>query len=73
MRTTVEFDPDVSRAIERLRHETGMGVSEAVNALIRRGLSRPAQRSRFRQRSERIGLRADVSNIAETLQRLEGS
>jgi len=38
MRTTVEFDDDAARAIERLRREEGIGVSEAVNRLIRRGL-----------------------------------
>lgn len=72
MRTTVEFEPEVARAIEQLRRERGLGVSEAVNELIRRGLlPRPAQR-RFVQRSARMGLRVDVSNVAEALDALEG-
>jgi len=42
MRTTVEFDNDTAQALEQLRRETGMGVSQALNYLIRRGLlSRP--------------------------------
>ncbi|MGH9296066.1 MAG: ribbon-helix-helix protein, CopG family, partial [Acidimicrobiales bacterium] len=38
MRTTVEFDEDTAKAIEGLRRERGIGVSEAVNELVRRGL-----------------------------------
>ncbi|MGH9181117.1 MAG: ribbon-helix-helix protein, CopG family, partial [Acidimicrobiales bacterium] len=38
MRTTVEFDTDTARAVEELRRDRGVGVSEAVNELIRRGL-----------------------------------
>lgn len=38
MRTTVEFDDDANRAVLQLREERGLGVSQAVNELIRRGL-----------------------------------
>jgi len=72
MRTTVEFDPDTAKAIEGLRRETGVGVSEAVNELIRRGLLPPAPPKPFRQRTRSLGLRIDVSNIAEALETLEG-
>ena len=72
MRTTVTLDADVAAAVERLRHEQGIGLSEAINALIRAGLAVPAQRHRFRQRSADLGLRVDVSNIGETLDLLEG-
>ena len=72
MRTTVQFDDDVSAAIERLRRETGIGVSEAVNELIRRGLLTHEERRPFVQRTGRLGLRIDVSNIAEALDVLEG-
>jgi hypothetical protein len=72
MRTTVEFDDDTARAVEHLRRDRGVGVSEAVNELIRRGLlPRPALK-RFRQRSRSLGLRLDVTNVAETLEVLEG-
>jgi hypothetical protein len=72
MRTTVEFDDDTAGAIEALRRERGLGMSEAVNELIRRGLlARPAPRE-FKQRTARLGIRVDVSNIAETLETLEG-
>jgi Arc/MetJ family transcription regulator len=72
MRTTVTFDDDVAAAIERLRQERSLGLSQAVNELIRAGLRvRPRER-RFHQRSRRIGLRLDVTNVAETLELLEG-
>ncbi len=72
MRTTVEFDDDTSAAIEQLRREAGLGVSEAVNELIRRGLIPRRDSSPFRQQTLRLGLRIDVSNVAEALDVLEG-
>lgn len=72
MRTTVEFDAETTVAIEQLRRERGLGVSQAVNELVRRGLlPRPAER-RFRQRTAPLGLRVDVSNVADALDALEG-
>lgn len=72
MRTTVELDAEAARAIERLRRERGLGVSQAVNELVHRGLLPRRTEGRFRQRTARLGLRVDVSNIAETLDALEG-
>jgi len=73
MRTTVVLDDDVAAAIDRLRRERSMGLSEAVNELVRAGLrtSREKRRS-FRQRSHSLGLRIDVTNVAEALEQLEG-
>ncbi len=72
MRTTVEFDDDVAKAVERLRRERALGVSEAVNELIRRGLLPRAAAEPFRQPTHALGLRIDVSNVAEALELLEG-
>ncbi len=72
MRTTVEFDDDVAKAVERLRRELDLGVSEAVNQLIRRGLLQRAPVTPFRQTTRRAGLKIDVSNVAEALDLLEG-
>lgn len=72
MRTTVEFDPDTSAAIDELRRSQHLGVSEAVNTLIRRGLLASQPTSPFQQRTRSIGIRIDVSNIAEALETLEG-
>lgn len=72
MRTTIKLDDDVSAAIEQLRSNSKMGVSEAVNLLIRRGLGAQKKRRRFVQRTSPLGLRIDVSNVAEALELLEG-
>lgn len=73
MRTTVEFDTDTARAVEQLRRERGVGVSEAVNELIRRGLLPRPSAPPFRQRTARLGLRIDVSNVADALEALDGA
>lgn len=72
MRTTVEFDADTARAIEQLRRERGLGVSEAVNELVRRGLLPRRTGRRFRQRTARLGIHVDVSNVADALDALDG-
>lgn len=72
MRTTVEFDDDVVAAVERLRREKGLGLSDAVNELVRAGLNVKRQRRPFRQRTASLGLRIDVGNVAEALETLDG-
>jgi hypothetical protein len=73
MRTTVEFDDDTASAVDQLRRERGIGVSQAVNELIRRGLLPRRGGRRFVQRTRRLGLRVDVSNVAEALEVAEGA
>jgi hypothetical protein len=73
MRTTIVLDRDVALAVRRIRRERGLGLSEAVNELIRSGLqAKKAPRSGFRQRTQPLGLRMDVRNVAEALEQLEG-
>ena len=72
MRTTITLDADVAAAIERLRRRQGIGLSEAVNELIRSGLRARAPRARFQQRNHDLRLRVDVRNVAEALEGLEG-
>jgi len=72
MRTTIEFDPDTGKAVEQLRRERGLGASQAVNELIRRGLLPTGEAVPFRQRTRPLGLKIDVSNVAEALEALEG-
>lgn len=71
MRTTVRLDPEVAAAAERLRRERNIGLGEAVNELARTGLTQKKQPGRFRQRTTNIGLKVDVTNIAETLELLD--
>ncbi len=72
MRTTVDLDDDTARALESLRRDRGIGVSEAVNELIRQGLLPRPEHPAFHQRTRRLGLRIDVSNVSEALEVLEG-
>lgn len=55
MRTTVTFASDVAAAITRLQRVRGRGVSDAVNELIRRGLTSPGSRKPFRQATSPMG------------------
>ena len=71
MRTTVTLDDDVAAAVERLRRERGLGLSEAVNQLARRGLTVRSARKPFRQRTARLSLKLDVTNVAEALELLD--
>ncbi len=73
MRTTVDFEDDVAAAIERIRKEASIGLSEAVNRLVRAGLMAVGnERPPFKQRSQDVGLKIDVTNVAEALEALEG-
>jgi hypothetical protein len=72
MRTTVTLQSDVAAEVRRLGREQGLGVSEAVNRLARAGLIVRAGRRPFRQRTARIELRVDVTNVAEALEVLDG-
>lgn len=71
MRTTVRLDPEVEAAAQRLRRERGIGLGEAVNELARAGLAREPRTGRFKQRTTNVGLRVDVTNIAEALELLD--
>lgn len=68
----MRLDSDVAAALERVRRDRGLGLSEAVNELIRLGLRQDPERARFRQRTHPIGLKIDVTNVAEALEQLEG-
>ncbi|MCU0261646.1 MAG: ribbon-helix-helix protein, CopG family [Ilumatobacteraceae bacterium] len=72
MRTTVELDDDTAAEVQRLRREEHRGVSEAVNELIRRGMAARRDVEPFVPRTHRLGLKLDVSNVAEVLDVLEG-
>lgn len=72
MRTTVTLAKDVALAVDRVRRERGLGVSGAINALIREGLSRAPEKQPFVQETSRGEALIDVTNVAETLDLLEG-
>jgi len=72
MRTTITFDDDTAAAVDRLRRERGVGVSAAVNELVRRGAAATTTRPAFVQRTSVGHARIDVSDVAEALETLEG-
>jgi hypothetical protein len=72
MRTTVTLDRDVAAAVRKLRRERGLGMSEAVNQLARAGLTVRSGREPFGQRSARLALKIDVTNVAEAIEQLDG-
>lgn len=71
MRTTITLADDVAAGIEKLRRERDLGLSEAVNDLVRAGLTRDQPRPPFRQRTYDMGLTLDVANIGEAIELLE--
>lgn len=72
MRTTVTLDQDVAAAVEQLRGTEGIGLSEAVNGLIRQGLVGRDAPAAFVQATFPIGIMIDVSNVHEALDLIEG-
>lgn len=72
MRTTVTLADDVAAAVQRLRHERSVGVSEAVNDLIRQGLTAEPSREPFVQETFPMGAKVDLTNIGKALEEIEG-
>jgi hypothetical protein len=74
MRTTVVLEPDVQAAVDRIRRDEGIGVSEALNRLARAGLAPPSagRRKPFVQRTARLGLRIDLTSVEDALEQLDG-
>lgn len=66
------FEKDKSAAISQFRQETGRGVSEAINPLVRRGFMDFPRAVSFKQQTYPLGLKMDVSNVCKTLEQLEG-
>jgi hypothetical protein len=73
VRTTVNLADDVAAAVEKIRRERSVGVSEAVNELVRAGLaSEQAPRRQFRQQSRDLGDGIGFDNVGEALETLDG-
>ena len=71
MRTTVTLADDVAAAVDQLRRSEGIGVSEALNRLVREGLAKPEPASQYVHQSYDMGLKMDVTNIGEVLALLD--
>lgn len=72
MRTTVNLDDDVAAAIDRLRRERSLGLSEALNELARRGLTASQAAEPFTQVTHDLGGGIDYRDIGDALETLDG-
>ena len=74
MRTTYTPAPDVEAEIRRLRKELGIGISEAVNLLARRGMAAAEElppTRRFEQKSKPMGAKIPVDDVGAVLDHLD--
>ena len=72
MRTTITVADDVAAEMERLRREQGLGPSEAINLLARRGMAAPPADYVYRPVSFDLGrARFDYTNVGEVLDVLD--
>lgn len=78
MRTTLTLDDDVASLLKRIREEKKLGLKEAINEALRRGLHQmaapPPKREPFKIEPLPVGelLVDNVDNIAEVLAMIEG-
>ncbi len=73
MRTTLTLADDVAAAVEKVRRERSIGLSEAVNDLVRAGLVRQRAARVFRQKTHNLGEGVDYSNVADAIETLDGA
>lgn len=72
MRTTITFEDDTAAVVDGLRRERGVGVSAAVNELIRRAVAvRVAPRGEFVQKTSSGHARMDLTDISAVLEVLD--
>ncbi len=65
---------DVAAAVEQHRREHAVGLSEAINDLVRAGLmNRREPGEAFLQQTHDLGPGIDVSNVAEAIETLDGA
>ena len=73
MRTTITLADDVAAAVETLRRTEEIGISEAINRLVRLGLINRQPHRPYEHQSYPMGVKIDVSNIGEVLALLDES
>jgi hypothetical protein len=71
MRTTITLADDVAAGVEKVRRERDLGLSEAVNDLIRAGLADRGDRPPVDFPTFDVGVGIDVRNIGEVIEMLE--
>jgi hypothetical protein len=72
VRTTLTLADDVAAAVEKIRRERSIGLSEAVNDLVRAGLIQQRTSAPFQQKTHDLGPGIDYSNVADAIETLDG-
>lgn len=74
MRTTITFDDDVAAALAKRQREHGVGVSRAVNDLVRAGLvgGAPGRARTPPPRPRDMGVEVDVANVWQAIEDRDG-
>lgn len=67
MRMTVDLAPDVAREVAKISSERGLGLSEALNDLARRGLATSEVAGPFVQKTYPMGMKVDVASVGDVL------
>ena len=68
MRTTVTLDPDLAARLKELARQRGVSFKEALNSVLRRGLSEEAETSRpYRVEARHAGLKPGI-DLTKALQ-----
>ena len=65
------LDDEVSAAIDRIRQDEGIGLSEALNRLAKQGLTAGEPSKRYVHRSVPLRARVDITNIGDVLDLLD--
>jgi hypothetical protein len=71
MRTTITLADDVAAGIEQARRERGLGLSEAVNDLVRAGLMNRGATQQVESPTYDMGIGIDIRNIGEAIEMIE--
>ena len=71
MRTTINLEPDVLREVAKLRRSRGLGLSEAVNELVRAGFRTEPSTFVYEHPTRDMGALLDVANVADVLDLLD--
>ncbi len=73
MRTTINLDDDVASEVAKLQRERGLGLSAAVNELVRAGFRTARADFHYEHVSYDMGALVDLSNVADVLDLLDQS
>lgn len=71
MRTTITLADDVAAGVEKLRRERGIGLSEAVNDLVRAGLIDRGSAAKVEFPIHDMGIGIDVRDVGEAIETIE--